>query len=135
MGIQKAQVALGVVVDNKKVLIIQRKKIEKGKNDVVLTWVYPGGTFKKSETRERAVEREVFEETGYRVKAGKVISEKRHPEFPVCIYYIECFIKTGEKRGKFRDDVSQIKWVSPREIPNYFTTNIDRKVLKYLGAI
>lgn len=129
-------IALGVIRNKaKKVLIVLRKQKESGTNKVKLTWVYPGGTVENGETKESTVEREVFEESGYKVSAGKVISEKRHPEFPVYIYYIECSLSSPKGNDKMREDIQEIKWVSSKDIPNYFTTNIDQKVAKYLGVI
>lgn len=130
---ERTQVALGVVRNkDKKVLIVLRKKIESGTNNVKLTWVYPGGSVEKNETKERAAEREVLEESGYKVRAGEVISEKPHPEFPVYIYYVECSLENAEPDGKVNEDIQSIKWVEPKDLPNYFTTNIDQKVLSYL---
>jgi len=58
----------GVVVHNDKVLLVLR-----GKPPSEDKWAIPGGSVKLGETLQAAAEREVFEETGLRVKAGDLI--------------------------------------------------------------
>jgi ADP-ribose pyrophosphatase YjhB (NUDIX family) len=50
-----------VIVNNNKVLLIHRKM--KGRE----YWVFPGGGVKKNETLEKAIKREVLEETNLKV--------------------------------------------------------------------
>ena len=58
----------GVVVHNNKVLLVLR-----GHPPSQDKWAIPGGSVKLGETLQTAAEREVFEETGLRVKAGDLI--------------------------------------------------------------
>jgi len=58
----------GVVVHKKKVLLVLR-----GQPPSENKWAIPGGSVKLGETLQAAAEREVFEETGLRVKAGDLI--------------------------------------------------------------
>jgi len=125
-------VVLAVIQNNKKVLIAQRAKKEKGLNNSVLTWVFPGGQVEENETKENAVIREVSEETGLKVRSPILISIRKHPQFPVLVHYYTFNITSNKtKPGK---DIKQLIWVNPEEIPNYFTTNFDSKVVKYLKA-
>jgi ADP-ribose pyrophosphatase len=63
------RVAVGaVVVHNQKVLLVLR-----GQPPAEGKWAIPGGSVKLGETLQAAAERETFEETGLRVKAGEVI--------------------------------------------------------------
>ncbi|MEM7345397.1 MAG: NUDIX hydrolase, partial [Chloroflexota bacterium] len=63
------RVAVGaVVIDKNRVLLVLRNK-EPGKG----LWAIPGGSVKLGETVQAAAEREVLEETGLKIKAGKVI--------------------------------------------------------------
>jgi ADP-ribose pyrophosphatase len=63
------RVAVGTVVihQNKVLLVLRGQPPAKGK------WAIPGGSVKLGETLQAAAERETFEETGLRVKAGKLI--------------------------------------------------------------
>jgi len=63
------RVAVGAVVvyQNKVLLILRGQPPAEGK------WAIPGGSVKLGETLPAAAEREAWEETGLRVKAGEVI--------------------------------------------------------------
>lgn len=63
------RVAVGaVVVHENKVLLVLR-----GKAPSKDMWAIPGGSVKLGETLQAAAEREILEETGLPIKAGKVI--------------------------------------------------------------
>jgi 8-oxo-dGTP diphosphatase len=63
------RVAVGALVvhQNKVLLILRGKAPAKG------MWAVPGGSVNIGETLQTAAEREVLEETGLQIKAGKVI--------------------------------------------------------------
>jgi mutator protein MutT len=68
-------IAVGIVCEKDKVLVIERSKPEAGVGDAVLTWAFPGGKLEPGETPAEAAVREIFEETGYKVEALGVIDE------------------------------------------------------------
>jgi len=122
---------LGVVLDQQgRVLVIRRKKPEKGARGAILGWAFPGGKQRLSESRRACVEREVQAETGYQVEAVKAISMRVHPEFPVVVVYHLCRLKQPKpvSRPKEPWEVEEIRWVKPEEIKNLFTSNLDPKV-------
>lgn len=123
------QVVVGIIEKDNKVLIVQRKDKETGKDGSVLSWVFPGGSV-EDETKQQAVKREVFEETGYQVKVKQLISSRRHPQFPVEIFYYSCQ-PIAEKQDIVSNEVSQLKWVKPEELTTYFTTDLSPGVTKY----
>ena len=57
----------GVMIDDGSILIIKQKTLGR-------EWYLPGGTLEAGETLAECVEREVFEETGFTVKAKMLIS-------------------------------------------------------------
>ena len=57
----------GVMIDDGAILIIKQKTLGR-------EWFLPGGTLEDGETLAECVEREVFEETGFVVKAKRLIS-------------------------------------------------------------
>jgi len=125
---------LGIVLNPKgEVLLIKRKKPEKGAKGAVLTWAFPGGKQKYKESRKEGVEREVLAETGYEVKAIKEISLRYHPEFPVVIVYHLCRAENS-KPAKTSEpwEVEEICWVKPEKIRELITSNLDEKVAKEL---
>lgn len=126
---------VGVVLDkNGKVLIEKRRKTEKGNDNSKLTWVFPGGKQNAGETRNERVRKEVLSETGYLVKPLKQISVRKHPQLPVTVTYHYCELlaeKPIKKPGEPKE-ISQIEWVKPEGLKDYFTTHIDPKVAKFL---
>lgn len=131
-----SEIYLGIVQNkNKEVLIVHRIKEEQGSGQVVLSWVFPGGgANSQTETKEEAVVREVFEETGYSVKPIAIISKRKHPDFPVYIYYFECQLESEMPIQIPNDpEVENAYWVKPIELKNYFTSDLDSKVNKYLN--
>ncbi|MFH1970948.1 MAG: NUDIX hydrolase [Patescibacteria group bacterium] len=126
-------IVLGIVKNsNNEVLIIQRTKDEKS-TQLSLSWAFPGGEVESGEIKEQTVERELLEETGFQVTAISTISERKHPQFPVYVYYLECKLVSETPERKNRDDeVEKIKWVKPSQLSNFFTTNLDSKVASYL---
>jgi len=132
----KTFINLGVVLNNEgEVLIIRRKVIEKGSDDSVLQWAFPGGKQQFNETREECVKREILTETGYDIEPIKQISIRVHPQFPVTIVYHLCSLKTSEPVAKPSEphEIAEIKWVISEEIKELFTTNLDSKVANELG--
>mgnify|MGYP000008677480 CR=1 FL=1 len=127
---------LGIVLNGKgEVLMIRRVKEEKGKEDAVLTWAFPGGKQRFDETREKCVEKEILEETGYDVRSIKQISLRVHPQFLVMIVYHLCKLNSPKPVAKPREphEVAEIRWVKPKEIKNLITTDLDPNVAKELG--
>ncbi|MCJ7804173.1 NUDIX hydrolase [Patescibacteria group bacterium] len=131
----KTFINLGVILNPKsEVLLIKRKKPEKGKDEAILSWAFPGGKQKYNESRKECVEREVLAETGYRIKALKEISLRFHPEFPVAIVYHLCKTEDSKPIAEPSEpwEVEDIRWVKPGEIRELVTSNLDEKVSKEL---
>ena len=126
---------LGVVLNDKKeVLLIRRVKEEKGRGRAVLSWAFPGGKQQPNETPKECVEREVMDETGYKVESIKEISSRAHPQFPVFIIYHLCRLVEPKPVRKPRElcEIAEIKWVKIKEIKKSFTSDLDPKVAKEL---
>lgn len=131
----RPKIVLGIIRnEDKKVLMVLRKQEEKGTGKSKLLWSFPGGKIRKGETIERAVEREILEETGYGVTAGNIISERPHPEFPVYIYSVECFLKEKQQiRKPQAEEIEKIEWVKLEKIREYLTVDFNPEVATYLG--
>lgn len=127
---------LGVVLNGRgEVLLIQRAKEEKGKDDSTLKWAFPGGKQKFEENREDCVEREVLAETGYQVKCARQISLRVHPNIQhVIIAYHLCRLAEPKpvQNPSEPHEVAEIKWVKPQEIKSLFTTSLDPNVAREL---
>lgn len=126
---------LGVVFNKKgEVLLIKRKKKEKGKGGVILEWAFPAGKQHIGESREECVRREVLAETGYEVVPFKQASMRFHPQFPVMIVYHLCRLASEKpvKKPIEKYEVSQIKWVKPKDLKKFITTDLDPNIAKEL---
>ena len=131
----KNEVVLGVIKNSvNKVLIVSRVWPEKSLDgSAMLTWAFPGGEIDEGETQEEALIREVRSETGFKVKVLDKISKRIHPQFNVKIHYFSCEIIPGSMRPI--SDVHEIestKWVDVSELRNYFTSDLDPNVAKFL---
>jgi 8-oxo-dGTP diphosphatase len=117
-----------------KVLIIQRVRPEKGSDGTHLSWAFPGGRIEEGESPEEAAARETTDETGFLVKPIKKISERKHPQFDYYIYYVACDLDISKVRPAIElHEIEKSKWVDPAELRDYFETDLDPNVAKYLG--
>ncbi|MEK6897203.1 MAG: NUDIX hydrolase [Nanoarchaeota archaeon] len=126
-------VVLGIIFDTKtkKILIGKRKDPKDIKG---LTWAFPGGRPEYDEELEDAIKREVKEETNIDVESMGVVFAKTYPEKRdlLAIYFL-CGIVGG--REKANEDFSEVKWVSPKELKNHFTTSFHPKLQEYLEGL
>ena len=87
-------------------------------------WTLPGGWADPNESPSQSVEREVLEESGFEVKAVKVLAvydrarQGHTPPFPYHVYklFFLCQIKGGEKATSI--ETTDVDFFDEREIPN-----------------
>jgi 8-oxo-dGTP diphosphatase len=117
-----------------KVLIIKRVRPEKGSDGTHLNWAFPGGRIERGETPEYAAARETTDETGFIVEPIKIISERKHPQFDYYLYYVSCNLDLSKvKPANEIHEIEKSMWVDPKDLKDYFETDLDPKVAKYLG--
>ena len=105
----------GVVFKEDKILLV-KEKIDGG-------WTLPGGWADPNESPAEAVEREVFEESGFKVKAEKVLAvydrtkQGHHPPFPFHIYkiFLLCNLVGGSKSTSI--ETEGVEFFSENDIP------------------
>ncbi len=116
---------VGVVNDNGKVLI--GKKTAYKENDVLAEkWHIPGGKVEEGEHPNEAIEREILEETGIKVKPSKVLDIRvvRKPDQFILVIWYEC--RPLETNAKSSEELSHVKWVSKSEI----FTAVDKEAIE-----
>ena len=118
----------GAVFKEDKILMV--KEISDG------GWTLPGGWADPNETPSESVEREVLEESGFIVKAKKIIAvydraKQGHvPPFPYHVYkiFFECELVGGEKSLSIETD--GVEFFTRDEIPDLSLARTTRKQIK-----
>ena len=77
-------------------------------------WALPGGWLEGNEAIERALERELHEETGLRVKVGAVRAVERAGFAIVLLMDTQLLDATSEFRASA--EVSEVAWVEPSDV-------------------
>ncbi|MFW6233675.1 MAG: NUDIX hydrolase [Nanoarchaeota archaeon] len=125
--------ALGIIFDPKEKKIL----IGKRENDPYipeLTWCIPGTSVKNSEDVDKALKRGLKEKTGYIVKNIGTFFSETHEQKPdlLSVYFLTQVFEGQEKPG---GDIKELKWISPKEIDNYCSTNLHRKLKEFLNEL
>jgi 8-oxo-dGTP diphosphatase len=123
-------VILAIIFDTKKrkILIGKREKDPFVEN---ISWVFPGGRLMHSETEEETIKRKVKEETGLEVEnLGTVFSRVFPERKDFFLIYNLCELVGGKEKAG--GDLKELKWVSPDELQDYFTTSFDSKLKEYI---
>lgn len=121
---------LGIILDStKKKILIGRR--EDDPNVPRLSWCFPGGRVQAGEDLDDALKRNVERKTGYKVKNIGTFFSRNAEERPeqIEIMFLTRVFEGEEKPG---DDLVELKWVSPKEIENYFETSIHKKLKEFL---
>lgn len=129
-------IILGVIFDPKTRKILIGKRKEKDPHIPELTWIFPGGKIsrKAQEDLEEVLERKIKIETNLDVKNLGAIFSRIPPEKKdlLIIYYL-CEVVGGEENPFEKEgDLSELKWVSPEELENYFTTSFHPRLKEYI---
>lgn len=93
-----------------------------------LLWEFVGGKVESGETKEQALIRECREELAVTVSVGEVFMDVTHeyPDLTVHLTLFNAEIAEGKPQMLEHND---IRWITPREIPDYDFCPADVEIL------
>ncbi len=102
----------GIIIKNRRILLEKRKT-----NPFKNYWCLPGGHVEKYETAEKAIKREVEEETGLKVTKAKFLfyQDEILPRIKWHAVVLVFLCKTKGKIKMNEKEVSEIKWFEIKE--------------------
>ena len=94
-------------------------------------WEFPGGKLEKGESPEDAVEREIREELGLDVRAGRIYQAiaYSYPEKDVLLLFYAAVVVSGEPRPI---EEAEIRWVTVAELDGYAFAPVDEMLVQRL---
>lgn len=119
----------GVSFSDNKILLVKEKADGR--------WTLPGGWADPNETPSQSIEREVFEESGYKVKAVKLLAlydrdvQGHFPPYPFHVYkaFFLCDIYGGE--GQVSNETEEVDFFEEDKIPPLSEARVRLHQLKH----
>ena len=96
-----------------------------------LLWEFVGGKVEPGETKEEALARECREELGIEVRAESVFCELTH-DYPDLFVHLTLFNSVIVSGTPQLLEHSDIRWITPAEIPQYDFCPADEEILEKL---
>ncbi len=123
-------VAAAVIIRDGRVLIARRKAGEPMEG----FWELPGGKVEHGETPQQCLERELREELGVVVKAGRIIgsSTHAHDHGIFLVIAVEARIENGEPRPVVHD---RIAWADLEELKGHNLLSADRDLIEPISVL
>jgi len=135
-GIDFIGIGCGALVINEKNEVLLIKRSAKARTEPG-SWSRPGGQVEFGETVEHAVEREMEEEVGIKVKAVKlldmtqIIEEGKHW---IAFGYLATYI-SGTPINKEPDKHEEIKWFSLDNLPENLNSYTANSIRSYRSGV
>ena len=126
------RVAVGAVVfKDGRVLLVRR-----GKAPACGQWAIPGGSVNLGESLQQAAQREIYEETGIRITAGRPVyvfdvvdvADDGRVRYHYVIVDLEATYQAGSLRCG--DDALEARWVGPEELQELDLNAATRRLLQ-----
>lgn len=94
-----------------------------------LLWEFVGGKVEQGETKGQALIRECREELAVTLSVGDVFMDVVH-EYPDITVHLTLFNATIDEGVPQKLEHNDIRWITPREIPNYEFCPADEVILR-----
>lgn len=120
--------ARGVLIDGNKILLIR--------HTYVPGWQFPGGGVDPGETMQNAMEREVFEETGYRVTGDVELFGIYHNNHVTNRDHVALYVsRSFEVSRPFEPnyEIAEMGWFDYRSLPVDMANSAVRRVAEIFG--
>ncbi len=99
-----------------------------------MQWEFVGGKTEENESHTEALIRECHEEIAATIKVNNLFMEVDHeyPDIDITLYLYNCEIADGTVQMLEHND---IRWITPKEIPNYEFCPADKDILAKITEI
>jgi 8-oxo-dGTP diphosphatase len=131
------RIAVGAVVFKSDAVLL----VKRGKAPSDGKWAIPGGSVELGETLQQAAEREIFEETGIRIRADRPVYTfdyiEREHNGAIRFHYVIVDLAADYISGEINpgDDAAQAAWIPFAELESLDMNTTTRAFLaKYLPA-
>ena len=119
------EVVAALIWDDNKFMICQRPA-HKARG---LLWEFVGGKVEPGETKEQALIRECQEELAVTLSVDNVFMDVTH-EYPDLTVHLTLFNAKIAQGIPQKIEHNDIKWITPKEIPNYNFCPADEEILE-----
>lgn len=121
-----AEAALAVVAHAGHLLLVQRAD--------TLAWQLPAATVKPGHDPERALVREVHDETGVAVLSLRELGARVHPATKVWCRYFACRYLAGDPVNGDPTENAAALWAPVHQLTTFVPTGLYEPVMTYLGG-
>ena len=121
-------VTAGLIWQDGKLLITKRPE----GSHLAGLWEFPGGKREDGESLEECLEREISEELGMDIKAGRLLISLNHEyeSKEVTLHLFNCQSLKGIPQAI---ECEEFRWVSHEELKNYTFPPPDKKIIELLN--
>jgi 8-oxo-dGTP diphosphatase len=128
-GGNQTAVSAAVLIQGGCVLLVRRRA-----DDGAPPWVLPGGKLEPGEDASEAAVREVLEETGLTIRAGRILGERVHPATGAHLIYVACDVLAGTARVADAGELDAVEWVPIGDLAGYVPCGLYGPVQEHLDA-
>ena len=122
-------VAAGIVSQNGKIMLCQRKPEDK----LGLKWEFPGGKLEPGESPQRTLERELREELAIETRTGRIFDVHHDTASgrDILVLFFRSELISGEPQTV---ECNAVHWVEPARLTEYDLAPADLEVAKLLAS-
>lgn len=126
----RVEVVAALIRRSDQILITQRP----GGVHLAGLWEFPGGKVEPGESLEAALQREIFEELGVKIRVNDEFFTVEHdyPTKSVRVHFFNCTILEGRPTAI---EVAEIRWVRLQALDNYPFPAADGELIIRLRAL